>query len=63
MHHAHDIYVVDYPTMNMPLLPLTAITGLIRNYKVPVDFLRTQNCRLIIPANRQKDGGSQGHVK
>ncbi|HEX05119.1 MAG TPA: hypothetical protein ENH10_08200 [Bacteroidetes bacterium] len=28
--HAHDIYVVDYPTMNMPLLPPQAITGLIR---------------------------------
>ncbi len=30
LHHAHDIYVVDYPTMNMPLLPPQAITGLIR---------------------------------
>ncbi len=28
--HAHDIYIVDYPTMNMPLLPPQAITGLIR---------------------------------
>ncbi|HEX05554.1 MAG TPA: hypothetical protein ENH10_10460 [Bacteroidetes bacterium] len=26
----HDIYVVDYPTMNMPLLPPQVIAGLIR---------------------------------
>ncbi|HEX04240.1 MAG TPA: hypothetical protein ENH10_03665 [Bacteroidetes bacterium] len=30
MNHAHDIYVVDYPTMNMPMLPPQAITWLIR---------------------------------
>ncbi|GBE30014.1 hypothetical protein BMS3Bbin04_01040 [bacterium BMS3Bbin04] len=29
LHYAHDIYVVDYPTMNMPLLPPQAIAGLI----------------------------------